>query len=122
MILEEPETLEFLYRLLEEPYRSEALSHLAYLYVINGNPGRGVEIAEEVGGDTAYENLAFGFIMIEDYERALEFGRKIKNRWLKGGVLLMAYLQRRELKEAILQSAPEHVRVCIEEREKGEGL
>lgn len=121
-IHEEPETLETLYHILEEPYRSEALSHLAYLYVINGNPERGIEVAEEVGGDTAYENLALGFIRVGDFERALEFGRRIENRWLRSKVLLWAYLHRRELKGEVLQSAPEHVRVFIEEREKGEGL
>lgn len=75
-----------------------------------------------MGGDTAYENLALGFIRVGDFERALEFGRRIENRWLRSRVLLWAYLHRRELKGEVLQSAPEHVRVFIEEREKGEGL
>ncbi|QDA31308.1 hypothetical protein FH039_06450 [Thermococcus indicus] len=114
-----PETLERLYRLLDEPYRSEALAHLAYLYTVDGKPGDGSRIAEELRSDAAHWNLALGLLRVECYEEAIATAERIENAWLRGGVLIRAYLDRPELAEEIKGIAPEHVRVFIEEREKG---
>ncbi|NJE03076.1 hypothetical protein [Thermococcus sp. MV11] len=119
-IHDKPGRLESLYRLLEKPYRPEMLSHLAYLYAVDGRPGRGEAIAAEVGSDAAWWNLALGFLNTGSYGDALRAAERIKNPWLRGKILLRTYLDRRELAEEIKERAPEHVRVFIEEREKGE--
>ena len=113
-----PEILESLFRLLEKPYRSEMLSHLAYLHTVEGKPEEGERIAKELRSDRAYWNLALGLIRTGRYGDALEAGKRIKNPWLRGEVLLKIYFERPELAEEIKEKAPEHVRVFIEEREK----
>ncbi len=113
-----PEVLEKLYRILDEPYRSEMLAHLSYLYAVEGEPREGWRVAEELGTDTGFWNLALGLIRAGDYESALEVAGKIKNIWLKGEILMWLYSERPKLEERIKENAPEHVLVFIEEMKK----
>ncbi|NJE61090.1 hypothetical protein [Thermococcus sp. 21S7] len=112
------EVLEGLYRALDEPYRSEMLAHLSYLYAVEGKPDEGLKIAREIGSDSGFRALALGLIRAEDYETALEVAGRIKSPWLKGEVLMRLYSERPELEERIKEIAPEHARVFIEGRKK----
>ncbi|WP_148882321.1 hypothetical protein [Thermococcus aciditolerans] len=116
----EPKALEKLYRLLDEPYRSEMLSYLAYLYAVEGKPSEGMRVAEELGSNQGFYDLALGLIRVGNYRTALKVAKRIKNPWLRGEILMRLYSEKPELENEIKENAPEHVVVFIEERKKRE--
>ncbi|CAD5244146.1 hypothetical protein [Thermococcus camini] len=112
--------VEEFYRHLPASYGEKALAHLVYRITWGGLYDSGLELARELGSDEAYHSAAIALVHSGLHEAALRTAERIENRWRRGEVLLKIYLERPELAGEIKEKAPEHVRVFIEEREKGE--